>query len=138
MTYQDESVKAVLANTDMRMPILYALTYPDHYQSGIKPLDLTNLNLSFKPIDFKRYVLLDIAYKAGIKGGLYPVVMNAANEIAVQLFLEGKISFLEIETIVIEALNSFNSKITYPNLDEILETDKSTKRKVLEKYGFYN
>ena len=64
--------------------------------------------------------------------------MNAANEIAVQLFLEGKISFLEIETIVIEALNSFNSKITYPNLDEILETDKSTKRKVLEKYGFYN
>ena len=75
---------------------------------------------------------------AGIKGGLYPVVMNAANEIAVQLFLEGKISFLEIETIVIEALNSFNSKITYPNLDEILETDKSTKRKVLEKYGFYN
>ena len=64
--------------------------------------------------------------------------MNAANEIAVQLFLEGKISFLEIETIVIEALNSFNSKITYPNLDEILETDKLTKRKVLEKYGFYN
>lgn len=138
VTYQDESVKAVLANPDMRMPILYALTYPDHYPSGIKPLDLTNLNLSFKPIDFKRYVLLDIAYKAGIKGGLYPVVMNAANEIAVQLFLEGKISFLEIETIVIEALNSFNSKITYPNLDEILETDKSTKRKVLEKYGFYN
>ena len=138
VTYKDESVKAVLANPDMRMPILYALTYPDHYTSGIEPLDLTNMNLSFKPMDFKRFILLKIAYEVGIKGGLYPVVMNAANEIAVQLFLEGKISFLEIETIVIEALNSFNSNITYPNLDEILETDKSTKRKVLDKYGFYN
>ncbi|MDD2575106.1 MAG: 1-deoxy-D-xylulose-5-phosphate reductoisomerase [Acholeplasmataceae bacterium] len=138
VTYKDESVKAVLANPDMRMPILYALTYPDHYTSGIEPLDLTNMNLSFKPMDFKRFILLKIAYEVGIKGGLYPVVMNAANEIAVQLFLEGKISFLEIETIVIEALNSFNSNITYPNLDEILETDKFTKRKVLDKYGFYN
>ena len=69
MAYKDESVKAVLAHPDMRMPILYALTYPIHIESGIKPLDLSNMDLSFKPMDFKRFVL-EHAYEAGIKGGL--------------------------------------------------------------------
>lgn len=137
VTYKDESVKAVLAHPDMRMPILYALTYPIHIESGIKPLDLSNMDLSFKPMDFKRFVLLDYAYEAGIKGGLYPVVLNAANEAAVKLFLEGSISFLEIETVVIEALNDFENK-AHPNLDDILEMDALIKRKVLEKYGLYN
>lgn len=137
VTYKDESVKAVLAHPDMRMPILYALTYPIHIESGIKPLDLSNMDLSFKPMDFKRFVLLDYAYQAGIKGGLYPVVLNAANEAAVKLFLEGSISFLEIETVVIEALNDFENK-AHPNLDDILEMDVLIKRKVLEKYGLYN
>lgn len=132
--FKDESVKAILSTPDMKMPILQSLSYPERLYSGVEELDLTNLNLSFKPLSLKRYPLLAASYKAGVKGGLYPVVLNAANEAAVKLFLEGKISFLDIEKLVIESLENFKDNIDNPTLEEILETNKLIKKEVNDNY----
>lgn len=136
--YRDNSVKAVLASADMRMPILYALSYPSHLESGIKVIDFSNITLSFEPMDLKRFPMLKYAYDAGFKGGLYPVVLNASNEAAVKLFLNHKISFLEIEEIVSNQLETFKENITEPTLEDILALNKRVQREVLTTYGFYN
>ncbi len=138
VTFIDESVKAVLAEPDMRMPILYALSYPHHLESGIKKLDLTNMNLSFSELSFKRYPLLKASYDAGIKGGLYPVVLNAANEAAVNLFIKEEIKFVDIEKIIIESLNNFKDNVENPTLEEIIKTDLNIKNEVIKKYGNSN
>lgn len=135
--FNDESVKALLATPNMKMPILYALTYPRHFDSGIDELDLTNLDLSFREVSYERYPLLKAAYEAGIKGGLYPVVLNAANEIAVSLFLEEKIKFLDIEKIVLNSLNNFKENIENPTIEQIIETDKKIKEEVVNNYELY-
>jgi 1-deoxy-D-xylulose-5-phosphate reductoisomerase len=132
VTFKDQSLKAVLGSSDMRMPILYALSYPNHLDLDIKPLDFDAIGqLSFKPMDFQRYPLLELAYQVGKKGGLYPTVMNAANEKAVELFLEGKIGFLDIERRVIEAVETFSENKENPTIEEILETNK----KIYERVG---
>jgi 1-deoxy-D-xylulose-5-phosphate reductoisomerase len=130
VTFNDGSVKAVLAKPDMRMPILGALSYPKRLESGIEEIDFTNLNLSFYPLSFEKYPLLKAAYDAGKKGGLYPTVLNAANEAAVNLFIKEKISFLEIEEIVIKVLKEFKDNVSNPTLEEIIETDKKIKEEV--------
>lgn len=135
VVFKDHSIKALLSNPDMRMPILYALTYPRHKQLNIQPLTFDNLNLSFKTLDQERYPLLKYAYIAGKKGGLFPTVYNASNEAAVNLFLQERISFLDIETIVMNAVDQFVPSTLHPTLEEIIETDKETKRKVYERYG---
>lgn len=132
VTFKDQSLKAVLGSSDMRMPILYALSYPNHLDLDIKPLDFDAIGqLTFKPMDFQRYPLLELAYQVGKKGGLYPTVMNAANERAVELFLEGKIGFLDIERRVIEAVETFSENKENPTIEEILETNK----KIYERVG---
>ncbi len=132
VTFKDQSLKAVLGSSDMRMPILYALSYPNHLDLDIKPLDFDAIGqLTFKPMDFQRYPLLALAYQVGEKGGLYPTVMNAANERAVELFLEGKIGFLDIERRVIEAVETFSENKENPTIEEILETNK----KIYERVG---
>lgn len=132
VTFKDQSLKAVLGSSDMRMPILYALSYPNHLDLDIKPLDFDTIGqLTFKPMDFQRYPLLELAYQVGKKGGLYPTVMNAANEKAVELFLEGKIGFLDIERRVIEAVETFSENKENPTIEEILETNK----KIYERVG---
>lgn len=136
--YQDNAVKAVLACADMRMPILYALSYPSHLESGIKEIIFSDLTLSFEKMDFERFPMLKYAYDAGKKGGLYPVVLNASNEAAVKLFLNHKITFLEIEEIVSNQLKSFKENIEEPTLEEILEMNERVQREVLTEYGFYN
>lgn len=130
VTFNDGSVKAVLAKPDMRMPILGALSYPKRLESGIEEIDFTSLNLSFYPLSFEKYPLLKAAYDAGKKGGLYPTVLNAANEAAVNLFIKEKISFLEIEEIVIKVLKEFKDNVSNPTLEEIIETDKKIKEEV--------
>lgn len=115
----DGTIKASLSVSDMKIPIAYALFYPER-RAYERHLELTNL--SFKPMDFKRFPLLELAYQVGKKGGLLPTVMNAANEIAVKLFLADQISFLEIENIVIQTVNQFKN-IDHPSLDQIIETD---------------
>ncbi len=136
VTFKDRSVKAVLASPDMIMPIQYALMFPHHNKCEITPLDLANLKLSFAAIDDKRYPLFKLAYEVGRKKGLYPVVYNAANEAAVELFKREKISFLEITKIVAQAVSEFKDNIKKPTIGEIVATDLVIKRKVFEKYGF--
>lgn len=131
ITFKDESTKAVLGYPDMRMPILYALSYPRHLLLNIKPLDLETLGtLSFKPMDFERFPLLKLAYKVGKLGGLYPTVMNAANEKAVALFLNNEITFLEIEKLVIDTVENFKDNIESPTLEDILRCNKEIYEKV--------
>ena len=128
--YKDGSVKANLGVSDMRIPIAYALSYPKrvHYP---KMLELSDM--SFKPMDFERYPLLELAYQVGRKGGLLPTVMNAANEAAVKLFLEEKITFLGIEEIVIRTVRSFKNKQN-PTLEDILKTDQHIQQQIIEYY----
>lgn len=131
VTFKDESTKAILGYPDMRMPILYAMSYPRHLALDIKPLELDQLgSLSFKPMDFERFPLLALAYRVGQLGGLYPTVMNAANEKAVALFLNNEISFLDIEKLVIEAVDSFKGNVEQPTLEEILHCNKVIYEKV--------
>lgn len=138
VTFKDGSTKAVMSNPDMRMPILYALSYPNHLDLGLKPLNFDDLTLTFEKIDLKRFPLLEYAYIVGKKGGLYPTVYNAANEALVNLFLKEKIKFVDIETIIIKTIDEFHSNIKNPSLEEIIKTDEEIKRKVYSNYGFYN
>ncbi|MDQ0270193.1 1-deoxy-D-xylulose-5-phosphate reductoisomerase [Cytobacillus purgationiresistens] len=126
--FHDSSVIAQLGTPDMRVPIQYALTYPDRL-----PLHSSNrLNLAeigklhFKEMDFERFHCLKLAYEAGKVGGTMPTVLNAANEAAVAAFLEDKISFLQIEDLIESALEKHNP-IYHPNLAEIQEIDAETR-----------
>jgi len=95
--FSDSSVVAQLGLPDMRLPILYALTYPDRVDGGLPALPIEKMAaLNFEPPDHDRFPSLKFAYKAGKLGGTAPAVLNAANEVAVQLFLDGKIHFSEI------------------------------------------
>lgn len=121
--FVDTSVIAQLGNPDMRVPIQYALTYPERKPSPASSLDLLSQgSLHFKPMDFGRYPCLRLAYEAGNSGGTATTVFNAANEVAVSRFLKGDISFLTIEEIIEKVLYKHVS-ITSPDLAAILETD---------------
>lgn len=126
----DGTIKASLSISDMKIPIAYALFYPNRRLYD-QHLELTNL--SFKPMDFDRFPLLNIAYQVGQKGGLLPTVMNAANEIAVKLFLTDQITFLDIEKIIINTVNNFEN-IDKPNLDQIIKTDHHIQEVIRRKY----
>ena len=106
--YKDFSIIAQMGNADMRIPIQYALSYPNRLRlQGTKPLSFKDcLQLDFEPIDFERFPLLKLAYEVGKKDGNLPAIMNAANEIANEAFREGKISFLDIEKYIFEAVNA--------------------------------
>lgn len=126
----DGTIKASLSISDMKIPIAYALFYPNRRRYD-RSLELTNL--SFKPMDFNRFPLLELAYHVGRQGGLLPTVMNAANEVAVKLFLEDQIPFLTIEKIIIETVNKFIN-IEQPSLDQIIETDHQIQEAIRHKY----
>jgi 1-deoxy-D-xylulose-5-phosphate reductoisomerase len=99
--YQDGTIIAQLGIPDMRIPIAYALAYPHRLDGGWKPLEVTDYGeLNFLPVDKKRYPALGLAYDALKQGGTMPAVLNAANEIAVEAFLAGKIGFREIHRII--------------------------------------
>jgi 1-deoxy-D-xylulose-5-phosphate reductoisomerase len=121
--FVDTSVMAQLGNPDMRVPIQYALTYPERKPSPASALDLlSQATLNFKPMDYGRYPCLRLAYEAGRMGGTATTVFNAANEVAVARFLKGDISFLAIEDIIEKVLSSHTTFAT-PDLAAILETD---------------
>lgn len=127
--FHDSSVMAQLGTPDMRVPIQYALTYPDRLPLiGKKRLNLVEIGkLHFEEMDLTRYPCLQYAYEAGKIGGTMPTVLNAANEAAVANFLEGRISFLEIETLIEKALNR-HKVIANPDLTTIGEVDQSTRQ----------
>ncbi|WP_117160860.1 1-deoxy-D-xylulose-5-phosphate reductoisomerase [Paraliobacillus sp. X-1268] len=129
--FHDKSVIAQLGTADMRTPIQYALTYPSRLAlPQTKRLDLLEIaELHFAKLDFERFPCLHMAYQAGKVGGTMPTVLNAANEIAVQLFLQDKITFLQIESIIERVMNE-HEVITYPDLEVIQAIDKETRIKV--------
>ncbi|RDU38580.1 1-deoxy-D-xylulose-5-phosphate reductoisomerase [Neobacillus piezotolerans] len=122
--FHDSSIIAQLGSPDMRVPIQYALTYPDRLPlSSAKRLDLAEIGkLHFQEMDFERFRCLRFAYDAGKEGGSLPTVLNAANEAAVAAFLDGRIRFLEIEDLIESALNA-HVRIANPGLEEILQAD---------------
>jgi 1-deoxy-D-xylulose-5-phosphate reductoisomerase len=129
--FHDSSIIAQLGTPDMRVPIQYALTYPDRLPlPSSKRLDLARIGkLHFEEMDAARFRCLAFAYEAGKKGGSMPTVLNAANEVAVAAFLEGKIRFLQIEDLIEKALTAH--QITeHPSLTSIQEIDKETREYV--------
>ncbi|MCY9665236.1 1-deoxy-D-xylulose-5-phosphate reductoisomerase [Paenibacillus alginolyticus] len=121
--FVDNSVIAQLGNPDMRVPIQYALTYPDRYPTPTNRLDLAAIGkLHFREMDYNRYPCLRMAFESGKQGGTSPTVYNAANEIAVARFLKGEITFLQIEQII-EAVLQKHESHSNPHLDVIHEQD---------------
>jgi 1-deoxy-D-xylulose-5-phosphate reductoisomerase len=119
----DGSVLAQLGPTDMRLPIQYALTYPDRRQTVLTPLDLHRLsNLEFHAPDRERFACLDLAYRALHTGGSAPAVLNAANEVAVEAFLNGDVPFHEIPEIIRAVLDSHHAGGA-GSLDAVLAAD---------------
>ncbi|EGL14656.1 MULTISPECIES: 1-deoxy-D-xylulose-5-phosphate reductoisomerase [Paenibacillus] len=122
--FKDSSIIAQLGNPDMRVPIQYALSYPNRLLSPAKSLDLAEIaTLNFRPMDFDRFPCLRMAYESGRTGGTAPTVFNAANEQAVAKFLQGEIPFLRIETIIEECLQR-HSVMSSPQIGDILEADR--------------
>ncbi len=133
--YNDGAIIAQLGSPDMRLPIQYALMYPNREVLNETPFDITEIGtLHFEKPNFGRYPLLELAYNMGRMGGNMPCIMNAANEEAVRLFLNDKISFLEIETLVKGACMAFEykEKIT---LDDLIYYDRKARDYVLERRG---
>jgi 1-deoxy-D-xylulose-5-phosphate reductoisomerase len=121
--FVDNSVIAQLGTPNMRVPIQYALTYPNRVPTPSIPLKLTEIgSLHFRPMDYERYPCLRMAIESGIAGGTASTVYNAANEIAVARFLNKDIDFLSIESIINDVLNQ-HQVITNPDLESILEAD---------------
>jgi len=131
--YHDTSVIAQLGTPDMRVPIQYALSYPDRIplQNG-QQLNLAQIGqLHFQEMDFERYPALRLAYEAGRMGGTILTAMNAANEAAVAAFLQEKITFLEIDE-TIERVMQAHQNIAVPDLQTILHVDSETRKIVLD------
>lgn len=121
---KDTSVLAQLGLPDMRLPLLYALSYPDRVPTNWERLDLVKCaSLTFRAPDHRKYPCMDLAYSAGRMGGTMTAVLNAANEEAVALFLAEKISFMEIPRFI-EATCSRHDHISSPNLADILQADR--------------
>lgn len=131
----DGSILAQLGVADMRLPIQYALSYPKRVQSICNRLDLTHFrSLEFYRPDLERFPVLMLAYEAGRKGGIYPTVLNSANEIAVSLFLDGKIGFMDIPKIVSRVME-LSPTVSDPSLDDILGADQWARELVLDYVG---
>jgi 1-deoxy-D-xylulose-5-phosphate reductoisomerase len=121
--FMDGSILAQLGVTDMRIAIQYALTYPDRWLSPLPPLNLCQMpKLEFLEPDIDKFPCLRLAYRALRSGGTAPAVLNAANEIAVEAFLEKSILFNEIAQVIESALDSHNPQPA-SNLDVILKAD---------------
>jgi len=136
--FADGSIKAQLGPPDMRLPIQYALFYPERPSSKLPRLDFSFSNssnasnisaLTFEPPDLEKFPCLKLALEAGRKGGTYPAVLSAADDVAVELFLEHRIGFLDIAKLVEEAMEEHRS-IPNPSLEEILAADAWARERV--------
>jgi 1-deoxy-D-xylulose-5-phosphate reductoisomerase len=122
--YIDGSVLAQLGTTDMQIPIQYALTYPRRAYSPVDRLDLAAIQrLHFERPNRRKFPCLDLAYEAGDRGGGFPAVLNAANEVAVARFLKEEIRFIDIPKIIEKTLKKFRP-LTNSTLDAILKSDR--------------
>ncbi len=130
---QDTSVLAQLGWPDMRLPLLYALSWPDRIYTNWERLDLVKAgNLTFREPDHQKYPCMQLAYAVGKAGGSMPAVLNAANEQAVALFLSEKIRFLDIPRCIEWVCDRHqNDNRSNPSLDDILAADKWARQEVL-------
>lgn len=130
--FEDGAIKAQLGTPDMRLPIMYALTYPKRLSSSFGRIDWTTLKeLTFEKPDLELFPNLQHAYTALAQGGNIPCVVNAANEICVAAFLEERIKFTDMPKLIERAME----KATYilkPTLDDYLETDREIRNMVKE------
>jgi 1-deoxy-D-xylulose-5-phosphate reductoisomerase len=127
--YRDGSVMAQLGQPDMRTPIAFGLAWPNRIDAGVAPLNLTQLSgLHFTEPDLLRFPCLGLAFAAAKQGGTSPTVLNAANEIAVAAFLEGRLPYLKIAQAVEFALNQLPSQKA-GSLDEVLKVDRDARVK---------
>ncbi|MHB1653933.1 MAG: 1-deoxy-D-xylulose-5-phosphate reductoisomerase [Desulfitobacteriaceae bacterium] len=120
--YRDGSILAQLGRADMRLPIQYALSYPARWPNSFQQLDLRGKTLDFQAPDFEKFPALSLAYQVGKRGGTLPAVMNAANEVAVEAFLEGRITYPYIIEVV-EKVCSRHDVLENGDLVTILEAD---------------
>jgi len=132
--FHDGVVIAHLGVPDMRIPIQYALTYPERLPSRIGRPDFSELaRLTFEPVDWDNFPCLSLAYQAGRAGGVATTVYNAANEAAVELFSRGEICFTEIPELIERALERAPT-VNDPSLEQILEADRWTRETTCEPY----
>ncbi len=125
--YIDGSILAQISVTDMRLPILYALSYPERVESDLT-FDIASLGqLNFEPPDFERFPCLRLAYEAAEKGGAHPIALNAADEVAVEAFLDGKIPFTAIPRTIESVLQA--TPETHPaTIAEVLALDREARQ----------
>jgi 1-deoxy-D-xylulose-5-phosphate reductoisomerase len=120
--FRDGATLAHLGYPDMRVPISYALTYPERAATPLPPLDLASLTLEFQTPDLETFPMLALAREAGERGGTYPCAFNAANEVAVAAFLEGELPFLGIAEVVAEVLSRVDGAPAR-DIEDLLEAD---------------
>lgn len=133
--YKDGAVIAQLGVTDMKLPIQYALNYPLRDNNISEKLDFYKINeLNFYKPDTEVFRCLKLAYKAGKMGGLMPTILNGANEVCVDLFLNEKIKYLDIPTIVEECMEVFKNNMEV-SLRNIIDLDKSVREYIMNKYN---
>lgn len=132
--YVDGSVIAELGNPDMRTPIAHALAYPQRINAGVAALDLCKVaTLTFEPPDEQRFPCLRLAYQALEQGGSAPAILNAANEVAVQSFLDRRIRFTAIPRVIAEALEHLSAPTEPDTLADVLAVDRQA-RELAERF----
>ena len=129
--FVDGSIKAQLSFPDMRLPIQYALSYPDRVANPRLPrLDWDELSsLTFEPPDFAKFPCLKLAIEVGKNGGTYPAVLCAADEIAVEFFLSQRIGFVDIARLVKRVLEQ-HQKVAHPTIEEVMAADAWAREKI--------
>ncbi len=134
--FEDGAMKAQLGISDMRIPISYALYYPEHRDQSLASLNLFDLSLHFKELSMERFPCLEYAYMAAEKGGLYLAVLNASNEAAVYLFLQKKIGFLDIERIIETELKKKEyERKNIPSLEERLKISREVYERIVKEHS---
>ena len=132
VSYRDGNMLACLSVPDMKAPIAYALSYPRRMATEVVSLDLTKIKtLTFEEPDFKKFPLLAVAFEALKKGGVFPCLLNAADEVAVEAFLKRRILFTQIPIVIEKTLSSYSESFPL-SLEGILEADQWARKKTKE------
>ena len=129
--FRDGSLRAEMAVADMRLPIQLALAWPERLPTGVQPVPLTDRSLTFQPVDREAFPAVDLAYRVGGLGSTFPAVMNAANEVAVMAFLEGKIALTRIVEIV-QAIVDEHEPASVVSIVNIERTDRWARQRAAE------
>ena len=132
--FVDGSVKAQLGEPDMRVPIQYAITSPERVEAQVAPLNLAGRSLTFEAPDFDAFPCLGLGYEAGKRGGIAPATLNAADEVAVAGFLDGRIGFLDIADVVAECLSA-TPDLEPGAVDDVLTADSEARVRTREAIG---